>query len=59
MNPLFIKCCMVISKCDNLNQMETAFRYIKLAGEQFNDNNQTFRLLANAWSARLEYLRNK
>ena len=59
MNDLFIKCSNVINKCDNRDQMGAAFHYIKLAGARFNDNNQTFRLLAKMWNVRLQYLRNK
>jgi len=39
--------------------MGVAFHYIKLAGAQFNDNNQTFRILVGMWNLRLQYLSNK
>lgn len=58
MNSSFIKACVVIESCENVSQMEMSFRYLKIAGAQYNDNNETFRILANIWSAKLEALRN-
>lgn len=58
-NSPFIKAVKVLDSCNNVNQMEMAFRFIKIVGEQYNDKNETFRILANMWSVKLEELRNQ
>lgn len=53
----FGKAVIVISSCNNIGQMDAAFRYLKLAGAQYNDNNRNFRILAKIWTDKLSQLK--
>lgn len=57
-NSPYVKACKVIESCETLEQMTAAFRFNKIVGAHYNDNNTTFRILGTLWNEKLKRMRN-